>query len=552
MNTDADSRRTDITVIAAFALVSFWPLLFLLGVFSDDNCWLLSVFNTTTLSGYLDTGFRELRRVPQGVFLYAIQASQASGEHMMALWQVLNLLLQAATALFIYFLVRLFPGSARPAAFFSALCFLAVPLDTTQPLISNMMTRTGLFLSVVSLWGTVKFFTAGRQRRYYALSFLAAVTASYSLVEAAIALEPARLLLAVYFYRQGGRPFSEALKKSALFIGPFLLACIPLAVYKITCKPYGVYASFYETGLRFVFSPRNWKDLLKFLLLDNWFGLARYAGTAPVSGALSACAAALLSWFALGRADLQKDTERVAAAQNVRLILFGLALLLPVAVFYMYSDKVPHTGYNSRHAILMQFGYSLILGGGCAYFSLKWRGSRYLKPALALFFALGVFFVNLNLEQYFKTWRHKQQFWRAFEERFPALPPKADFVMDVEVSGLLYSYNAGYEFELPLNLLYSRAGQRGGVRVYRVLHAREFAGLPRSEVINTTGHYGRDSYALKALIPVVYKDGVLYTGPDTRKNHGDKVMAEISGNPVPAAADSAAEYPLRRFLKGYL
>ena len=52
---------------------------------------------------------------------------------------------------------------------------------------------------------------------------------------------------------------------------------------------------------------------------------------------------------------------------------------------------------------------------------------------MAPLLGIGSFFINLNLDQYFKIWKLEKQFYKAFLHRFPALPENADLMFDFQV-----------------------------------------------------------------------------------------------------------------------
>lgn len=532
-----DGRRADLVLIVLFTALACGRLLWLADVYVDDNCWLLAVYNTSGLSGFLDTGFRELRRVPQGIFLYGLFATHALLEGAVYWWQAINLLLQGLTASGIYLLVRALPGNFRLAAFASSILFLVAPVDTTLPVFSNLTTRTGLLLSVFSLYWTARAVQTGRRALWLVPALLASLFTNYVLVEGALALEPGRFLLAAALLRQKGADLKGAVLGALKISLLFGLSLVPLVVYKMLYKPYGIYGGYYETGVKFVFKYKMWKQAFKHFRFDNWGVLKDLITGFPGWAALLGAAGGGLAWLRLS-VPAERDGE--GGLTNGCVAWLGLALLIFPLMFYMYAGKVPSYGIDTRHGIIMQLGNAVMLGGLLAWLLGRF-GKAQVRASAALLLAAGVFFTNVNLDQFFKTWEHKKDFWAAFTARFPGLPPEADFVMSAENGHLLYRYYADYDFEYPLNMLYSREAGRGAVRKYRVIPAAEFPAGQKG-VFERPGHYGTDRFDAGKLIPVAYKGGRLYAGAETAELGG--VYAGLAGNPLPACGGGET-YPLR-------
>lgn len=544
-----DGRKADLLFIAAFTVLCLGRLLWLLNVYVDDNCWLLSMYNTPGLSGFLDTGFRELRCVPQGVFLYGLFVTHTFLSDAVFWWQALNLVMQGLTGAGIYLLVRALPGNFRFAAFASAVFFLIAPVDTTLPVFSNLTRRAGLLTSIFSLILTVKAVETGRKARYLLPALLVSALTNYLLIEGAMSLEPGRFLLMAALFRQKGESLKGAALKALKWSLAFGLSLVPLAVFKMLYKPFGLYGGYYETGVKFIFRYSMWKQAFKHFCFDNWKVFRALIEGFPFWAALLGLAGGLLAWVSPWGAGTDKAEVSGGRLDNRFAAALGLALLVFPLMFYMYAGKVPTYGIDSRHGVLMQLGNAVMLGGLLAWLAVKTGWKAWLRAWTAALFAVGVFFSNVNLDQYFKTWEHQKTFWRAFAERFPELPPKADFLMGVDNHELLYRYYGDYDFEYPLNMLYSREGRRGDMRPYRVVPAAELAVTERG-AFKRLGHFGEEVFDTATLIPVGFKDGRFYSGKETAVLGG--VFKALAGNPLPGpGGKSAITYPLRR-RAGYL
>ena len=538
-----DGRKADLLLISVFTVLCLGRLLWLLNVYVDDNCWLLSMYNTPGLSGFLDTGFRELRCVPQGTILYGLFVTHTFLSDPVFWWQALNLVMQGLDAAGIYLLVRALPGNFRFAAFASAVFFLIAPVDTTLPVFSNLTRRAGLLTSIFSLILTVKAVETGRKARYLLPALLVAAFTNYLLIEGAMSLEPGRFLLMAALFRQKGDSLKEAALKALKWSLAFGFSLVPLAVFKMLYKPYGLYGGYYETGVKFIFRYSMWKQAAKHFCFDNWKVFRALIEGFPFWAALLGLAGGLLARVSPWGAAVVNPEAAGDKLDNRFAAALGFALLVFPLMFYMYAGKVPTYGIDSRHGVLMQLGNAVMLGGLLAWLAIKTGWKAWLRTGTVVLFGTGVFFSNVNLDQYFKTWEHQKTFWRAFAERFPELPPDADFVIGVENQELLYRYYGDYDFEYPLNMLYSREGRRGAMRTYRVVPAAELAETQRG-TFKRLGHFGEEVFNTATLIPVGFKNGRFYSGKETAVLGG--VFKALSGNPTPGpGGKSGVFYPLR-------
>ena len=90
--------------IAFLAILSFGRIWFLRDVVWDDNCWLLSVYSTKNLEGFLNTGYVELRRVLHGTFVYYFLKIHKNSDYVYLIWHSINIFIQIASPVFLYLL----------------------------------------------------------------------------------------------------------------------------------------------------------------------------------------------------------------------------------------------------------------------------------------------------------------------------------------------------------------------------------------------------------------------------------------------------------------
>lgn len=257
--------------IALIAVLSYGRILFLRDVFWDDNCWLLSVYASKDLGEFLNTGWTEMRRVSQGTFFYYLFALHKNTDYFYLIGQAINLATQIITPVFLYLLINNLFEKRRLLSSFIAVSFIIVPLDNTLPYFSAMNYRLGGMLGIISFYLTER---ALAKDASHWTPFIAAVLASiashYIFIETSIAYEPARLLMIGYILSKKGVKGKSLMKRSFMYWSPFLLLCIPLVVYKLTYKQYGIYAGLYKTDMLFFL---KWKEHIKvavMLLLYQW------------------------------------------------------------------------------------------------------------------------------------------------------------------------------------------------------------------------------------------------------------------------------------------
>jgi len=546
----APGNTSDIWFLLLLTFLCFGRLLFLGDINYDDNCWLLSIYTTTDLSAFLDTGFRELRRVPQGISLYTLLLPHTLVNNPFPLWQSLTILTELLSSLGIYLLLRSLPGNSSTAPFWAAVFFIIAPTETTQGIIHTSMYRVGTMLSIFSLYLTSVYMQT-LKKGYFAAALALYTFVSVFLLEGAIALEPARFAMLAYLLAALGCSWRESAKRGAILMVPFVLVTVPIVLYKLLLKPFGIYAGTYQTSLWFIAEPSMWYRFLRHFLFDNWAFLAKYMSGFPAWGLALGILGGLAAWHRVSppppsARSLDRDGGTRRGLPDFT-IIFGVILLLFPALMYMYAGRVPTYGFDSRHGIIMQPGNAVLLAGAFAWLYGRYGKALFFKTATTVFIATGIFFCNVNIDQYFKTLSNKQRFWRAFSEKFPTLPPNADFVFDVSNPELLYRYYADYDFELPLNLLYSRTSERGKIRSYRAIPASEFSPSPE-RFFTRLGHYGNDVFDTKSIIPVAFRNDRLYVGKETVALPGVSYSV-LANNPIPKASSvPAAGYPLRHKL----
>ena len=531
-----------IAVIGILAILSYGRILFLHNIFEDDNCWLLSVYASNNLSEFLNTGFIELRRVPQGTFLYYFLKLHKTTDNAYWIWQSIILLIQIASPIFLYlFAKNLFKGK-QPLAFLIACSLIIYPIDTTISVISNIGYRIGMMLSLISFYLTVKALTDNIRWTFLILALVFSGISSYIFIEGTIAFEPARFaIIGYYFYKKGVKP-KPLIKKSLAIWSPFFILFIPLIIYKLIFKPYGIYDGMYSFSLSFVLDLQMQMRLLRMLLLHNWYELSKNFSSFitfwTILSGISAIVIAYLffrwlsSFYNEGLRIIKKGENSLflMLKENITSISFafviGVIFIIPPILMYELAGRVPIFGVNSRHGIVLQFGYSILLGSllHVLYKTSYTIRSKFkeMRKLIIIFIGLGVFYNNINLDLYFDSSQKQKQFWQIFTKQISLLPEKATFFMDIKTDDVNpYSVNTdtSYDLELIINLLYARNKDPKFFRRYVVMAPDELQSIEKNikksiYSFERLSHWGKDNINLNEMITVVYTNKKLLTNSE--------------------------------------
>ncbi len=567
-------------IIGSLALLSYIRILLLLNVFEDDNAWLVSVYASSNLSEFLNTGWIELRRVPQGVFLYYFLGAHRLFDNPYILWQSLNLSIQVASPLLLYYFLNNLIKD-RYLAFLSACCFIVYPIDTTLPVFSNIYYRIGIILTIISFYLTERGLSKDIRWVFLFISFLLSGISHYILIEGTIALEPARLFFIGYIFYNKGIASKDLFKKTLIVWLPFFLLCIPLIMYKLMFKPYGIYAGTYKTDISFLLNFAIYKELVKMFLFANWkIMLSKYLSYLTVWSILSGLFAIAMSIYMFRRYDVSSklnlkmsnqahpDLEANGRSPLLIFVVLGVVLLVPPVIMYGLAGRAPKFGPNSRHGIILQMGYAIILGSILyAIYKRASKGSRLLVVNLfiAIFIALGVFFNNMNLDIYFSAWEEQKDFWQVFTKRFPTLPEKADFflVIDQDRPMDILNLDTSYDLEFAINMLYAKSKDPKRFRSYKVIASDEWKSLEKhveksNNTFNRLSHWGEDMFKIEELIIIHYSKNKLLMNKEIIEQYpdiayrilADKNFPELSIRQAHDVPESAS-YPLRKKLSGF-
>lgn len=562
-----------VLIISVLAILSYVRIIFLQDVFEDDNAWLLSIYASSNLSEFLNTGWFELRRVPQGVFLYYFLGAHRLFDNPYILWQSLNLLIQVASPLLLYYFLNNLIKN-KYLAFLSACSFIVYPIDTTLPVFSNFYYRLGIMLTITSFYFTERGLSKDIRWVFLFISFLLSGISHYILIEGTIALEPARLFFIGYIFYNKGILSKNIIKKTLIIWLPFFLLCIPLIIYKLIFKPYGIYAGMYKTDISFLLNFKMHRELVKMLLFGNWkIMFSKHLSHLSVWSILSGLFAIALSIYMFRRYDVSvklnlkssnQAHSNVGANGRSLLLIFivlGVVLLIPPVIMYGLAGRVPNFGPNSRHGIILQMGYAIILGNILyAIYRRASKGSGLLGANLfiAIFFALGVFLNNINLDIYFSVWKKQKDFWQAFAKRFPTLPEKANFFIVVDPDRPMDHLNldTSYDLEFVINMLYAQSKDPERFRNYRVIARDEWKSLEghvekSHNAFKRPSHWGEDIFDLKDIVVIHYIKNEILVNREIIEQYSDIPLYRILADKNFPELPESASYPLRKKLAGF-
>jgi hypothetical protein len=555
------------------ALVTYGRIWQIQDVIWDDNAWLLSIYATENLGEFLKIGFHDLRREPLGVFLYLLFGLHRYSEIFYPVWHGLWLLLSALSPVVLYALIlHLFKD--RILALFSGLAFIAFPLDYTIGFASAANYPVALFLVLVSLlFSAIMVSKTVHQYLFMAGSLLTAMLSQYVFLEASVALEPARFLM--FAFLSGGTRWNAsthwrfALRKSI----PFLLLMVPLVIYKLGVPTSGIHSALYQLDIHNLFDIRQYAISLAHFFFFPWIVLGLNAGSVRPGTVLAAVIAAIMVMILSRRLSNEYPVNGKKSAMKTgganpssswsvsQVALFALASIIPVFLLFQLAGRPISWGMDSSHAALCQTGYALFVG---LLLSRIW-GLRSAKPLrrhsgswavtimIGVLAGIGVFFSNLNIDQYHRSWQSQSNFLQEFLHRFPQLPEGAFLVADVR-DGDLYSDIDLYDIEFSLNLLYAPSSASTGFYRYKLITAEDFSQfafapveVQRSgnmKIMRATDH-GVEVVDIDKLIFIHYRDGRLIVNREIADRYPDISYRSWLDRESPGTGVTYVSFPLR-------
>jgi hypothetical protein len=539
--------------LVALCLLSYARIYMLRDVYADDNCWLLGIHLGYDLPAFLATGFTEMRREALGVFLYVFLLPFRYLENPYIVWHTIILATQVATVLVLYkFVERLFEDQWLAA--FVAGALVIVPLDFTTPYLSGFNYRVALLLCLLSLYLS----DSAARRPSWGWRWTAAVAlalwSAYMFHEATIGFEPVRFVLLWARFHRTGQPVPVTLRTIGRFWAPFLLLMSPLVAYKLLFRPFGIYGGMYSSGLSHFFSREDIENAFSVFKLGQWRLLRYLRSYAGWDTLALAFVGGLTMLFFLSRMRRESSAldGRAERTHWWLLGIFAVTLLSAQLFIFFFAGRPPKLGFDATHAALLQPAYAIVTGG--AAYAVVRRLARFgawrfwaSGALLALMCAVGTYFNNLNLDMYAQASSQQRDFWKAFRSRFPALPERADFLIDarprpynrrIESFYEWEDLHANYDLELPLNRMYAPAVK--GERRYRVYSPEEFSSdLKRHgqalgrEGIGRQTHFGTETLDARGMTVVFYRNGRLLVNREIVEEYPASAYRLLADKPLP-------------------
>jgi hypothetical protein len=453
-------------------------------------------------------------------------------------------------------------------AFIIAAILLIYPIDTTVPVITILPYRLGLMFSIISFYLTQRALAENIRWFYLIIAVLISTVSHVFLLESTIALEPGRLfMIGLILYNKGYK--KNEIINSLKYWSPFLLMCIPVVLYKLFYRPYGIYEGTYNTDMLLLLDWKFHARYLAMLLGGNWFYLLVKIKYLSYWSVISGLIVFFATYFMLkkyafksgfvvnGQFDNFSLSEEKGSKTSFNIIImFGLLLLIPVVILYEVAGRKMGVGFDSRHGCLMQFGHALIFGGLiCIIVNILFKTLKLKKQIITLLMAtllgLGSFFINLNLDQYFKIWDLEKQFYSAFLERFPSLPENSNFMFDFQIKIPLGVKVIHYEAEHVINMLYAESKRPEEFRKHKV--TERYVNNYQNEypdIFEETAHHGKDIYITKELIVIRWQPGEFLVNSEIVKKYPQIVYKSIADKDFPLLPP-VSSYPLREKMNSF-
>jgi hypothetical protein len=552
--------------IALIALISYGKIYFFNDVVWDDNCWLLSTYASSNLEQFLNTGFYEVRRVPMGIFLYNLLKLHKAVENPYLIWHTMNIIIQIATPIFLYLFIKNVFKDRQFLSLIIGITFVIFPLDYTIPYLSAITYRIATLLTVISFYSTVKAFAQKRIGYSFLLVslFLSGIS-YYIFMELTVVFEAARLFVVGYIMHKKGYTDKALIKKTLTYSMPFLIICIPLIIYKLAFKPYGIYDGVYKTDLFFFLKLGEHAKLVRVLLMYQWKLLLGYIKDVSPYSIILGMTAALTAFIFLRRS--KKSIENQASNRSTYLVglcpvfILGLLFFIFPILLLEFAGREIGLGFNSSHFNQLQIGYAIIVGSllyKVYTVSLNMLKQEWINFFVAILIGVGVFFNNMNLDLFLRASEKQVQFWKVFTERFPNLPENATIMMDVRD---FYYFDTPdldntYDLELPLNLLYTDSTKPDKFRKYKVFAFEEFRSDMTKSVkcdgsdeghLERMTHFGKEVLNPCEFVVVHYRNNELLVNDEIIKRYPDVPYKNWANKKFPQLPEPIA-YPLRHKL----
>jgi len=577
-------------LFSSFAFLRVWLVQ---DIVWDDNFWAEIIYECQNYDCFFKTGFLEMARPQLAPYVYSLFWLYRYTEYFYVVWHAIDMLTSIASPLLLYFFLKnLFPKK-QELAFFSAAAFVIFNLDQTLAFLSASNYRIGLTLTLLSFYLTERGFRKnGVRPGYLAVAAICAVLSHSVFIEATLTLEPARGLAIAYLVRSRLTQARSVWKWTLRYWYLFVLLVLPIILYKLLNKPYGMYGHMYGINLLFFLDWRITMVAAAHYLQFSWIAILHNFREITAASWILGAIVAVGAYFILYKTEklpvLGKLRVKLAghpASHILRsawrsdkdfLLLGAVAFLLPT-LFFQVVSRPPITIMEtySSHAAISQMGYGMLAGWLLAvtYRASILRNKRdpWIKYFVALLFGVGVFFNSATIDQYLKSWEMQNRLWTAFVQRFPAIPDGKHFILDVPRLPALYSdTNNAYSLEFQLNLLYATSATPSPFRRATAQEVEMWAGYvlnalsdpmqrntrpeDKNFIINQSimarTFFGKKTITPEDSIFVRYRDGELLVNEEISRKYPEIWYKDWLNKPFPDLPAPPSSYPLRYKMRG--
>lgn len=548
--------------LAILSVATFIQMIFIRDVYWDDNCWLLSRYANDSMAGFLDDGFNEMRRTPLGVFYFLYYSVHVLSEHPFLYWNSAALSIQVLSSWAVYALGLKLVPEQRTTALLVAIFYVVMPLDHTMPYLSATNYRLGFLFEITSLLLTYRAVQGHRPVLNLIASVLLSLFAATTLTEAVVAMEPARMLMIWYAFGSNGS-LRDRLMRLARYGLVFAIPLLPYVYYRIVYKPYGMYSSVYQANFADLFDLGHHYELLRQLFFGFWRHINSQQNLNPWPIVVLGIGLAIITFFVFIRLKIDAKEAPTLSDNRIahykKLALIGIVIVAFQQILFTFAGREFRWGPDSTHGIFMQLGVVIFEAALVMFIHDKLMRSgrltlltRYGVAATAALFAyLGVHYNNKNISMFLAGTEKQEQFWNAFTERFPTLPPRATFIFDTYVSSFHDSadMDTGYDIEAYLNLLYAQHAGSDEFHQYSVLAPEEIRQMSidyeAKTPITRMTRFGLDTIDPNVATIVAYRDGRIYVDKEILTiEPGVKYAPWIHDTGLPTS-DGVGTFPYR-------
>jgi hypothetical protein len=241
----------------------------------------------------------------------------------------------------------------------------------------------------------------------------------------------------------------------------------------------------------------------------------------------------------------ERDLSKGSQSANQTILFFALLAIVGQFMLTHAVARSINPGFASNHVFVAGVGTSIIVGvalHNCYLHVLNtfpYVGKTIVAIVGALITGVALALGSGNVDIHETATNGQRNFWAAFSQRFPTLPPDSFWVFDVDdyaypnVFGI-YDLNSWYDLEFPLNL-FSFEADSAKFRRHTAATIRGVTPLRKRDDDSVSGWenpgkkwifrredaFGKEEFDLRKAIFVHYRNGILSVNNEI--NFFDKV-----------------------------